>query len=162
MTSDKDKNKDDELQQEILSGREFSVADLIAREGGGFLKGESPVPKLEQVKREIEIFIDQNLADVSGALQVVLRHWARDDDAKVSRYLNTPLIALREIVVEIVDNQNLLYEFVRQVDIKYSQMNHERPYFQSPGQAPHPEDEYTHESVREKLVELLDTIKSQQ
>jgi hypothetical protein len=163
MTSDKDNDNDkyDPIQQEILSGRKFSLADLIGREGGGFLKGESPVPKLEQVKAEIKLFIDYNLADLSGALQAVLYHWVREDDTRVSRYLDAPLIALREIIVEILDNQNLLYEFVRQVDIKWSQMNHERPYFQRPGQLPHPEDEYTHESVRKKLVELLDTLPSQ-
>jgi hypothetical protein len=54
-----------------------------------------------------------------------------------------------------LSNHELLYEFVKQVDFKWGQMYDERPYFQSPGQAPHPNDEYTHESVKKKLRKLV-------
>ena len=37
-------------------------------------------------------------------------------------------------------------------------MYDERPYFQSPGQPPHPEDEYTHDSVKGKLINFLESI----
>ena len=43
---------------------------------------------------------------------------------------------------------------MRQVDIKWGQMYGERPHFQQPGQPPHPDDEYTHESVRQDLLDL--------
>lgn len=160
--NDKDKDNDRNLaiQREILSGRKFSLGEAIGREGGTFLKGESPVPKLVQVTAELHRFIDQNLSDSYGALQAVLDIWI-ETDLRVSQNLDSPLIALKQILSTLIDNQDLLYEFVRQVDQKWGQMYDERPYFQQPGQMPHPQDEYTHESVRLKLTELLDTLKPQ-
>ncbi|MDJ0531410.1 MAG: hypothetical protein QNJ70_02765 [Xenococcaceae cyanobacterium MO_207.B15] len=158
---DKDKDRDLAIQREILSGRKFSLAEAIGREGGSFLKGESPVPKLVQAIAELQMFINQNLSDSSGALQAVLYIWVKTD-SRVSQNLNSPLIALNQILSTLIDNQDILYEFVRQVDHKWGQIYDERPYFQQPGQLPHPEDEYTHESVRLKLVELLDIVQSQQ
>lgn len=72
-------DRDKQIQEDILSGRHYSLADAIAREGGIFLKGESPVPKLVQVTTEINLLIDQNLPDQSGALQSVLKHWVKSD-----------------------------------------------------------------------------------
>ncbi len=161
MTSDKDdRDRDLAIQREILSGRKFSLAEAIGREGGSFLKGESPIPKLAQAIAELQMFINQNLSDSSGALQAVLYSWVKTD-TRVSQHLNSPLIALDEILSTLIDNQNLLYELVRQVDHKWGQLYDERPYFQEPGQAPHPQDEYTHESVRIQLVGLLERVKSQ-
>ena len=74
--------------------------------------------------------------------------------------MQTPIVALSEILESIIDNQQLLYELVRQVDFRWSQIYDERPYFQQPGQAPHPDDEYTHESVYQKLIELQERVKS--
>ncbi|MGK7877214.1 MAG: hypothetical protein AB4426_29135 [Xenococcaceae cyanobacterium] len=159
MTSDKNNDKSREIQKEILSGRKFSLAEVIGREGGDFLKGESPVPKLLQATTEINVFIAQNLSDSSGALQAVLQNWVRADEALLSRHLSSPLLALREILETIIDNQELLHELVRQVDFKWGQIYDEQPYFQRPGQPPHPEDEYTYESVHEKLIELLNTLR---
>ncbi|MDJ0637077.1 MAG: hypothetical protein QNJ34_28130 [Xenococcaceae cyanobacterium MO_188.B29] len=100
------------------------------------------------------------MSDSSGALQAVLDIWI-ERDSSLSENLDSPLIALQEILSTLTNNQGLLYEFVRQVDQKWGQMYSERPYFQQPGQTPHPEDEYTHESVRLKLIKLLDIVKSQ-
>jgi hypothetical protein len=158
MKSEEDNPEDLERQKDILQGRKFSLAELIGREGGDFLKGESPVPKITQIKAEINLFISNNLRDLSGGLQAVLHDWVNADDRKISSYQNTPLIALSLIIQELLDNDNLYYEFVRQVDLKWGQMNKQRPYFQSPGQTPHPEDEYTYESVRKKLIDLLEII----
>jgi len=44
---------------------------------------------------------------------------------------------------------------VRQADARWGEMYDERPYFQQPGQTAHPDDEYTHESVRQALVDCL-------
>ena len=158
--NDKDNDRNLAIQREILSGRKFSLAEAIGREGGDFLKGESPVPKQVQAIAKLQRFINQNLSDSSGALQAVLYTWVQTD-SRVSQHLNSPLIALNEILSSLIDNQNLLHEFVRQVDHKWGHMYDERPYFQQPGQPPHPQDEYTHESVRLKLMELLDIVKSQ-
>ncbi|MDJ0845689.1 hypothetical protein [Crocosphaera sp.] len=151
-------NRDKAIQREILAGRKFSLAEAIGREGGDFLKGESPVPKLVQATTEINTFIAINLQDSSGALQAVLQTWVSTDDAQVSQNLERPLQALKQMLDKIVNNSELLYELVRQVDFQWGKMYDERPYFQSPGQPPHPNDEYTHESVEEKLKVLLNKL----
>jgi hypothetical protein len=130
-----------DLTKDIVERREFTLADFIAQEGADFLKGESPVPKLVQVVTEIkQLMVDEELS-------------------KVSQNLDTPVGALELIVEEILDNQELLYELVHRVDVKWGQIYGERPYFQQPNQKPHPEDEYTHTSVRDKLVIFLATVK---
>ena len=149
------------LQQDILSDRPFSLAEAIGREGGTFLKGESTVPQLVQVVTAINTFIDRNLHDRDAALQAILHQWVKVDP-RVSKYKKTPLVALEKILESILSNPNLLYELVRQVDIKWGQMYEERPYFQQPGQPPHPNDEYTHESVRQDLQKLSIRLKNHQ
>ncbi|WP_342597893.1 hypothetical protein VKI21_02715 [Cyanobacterium aponinum UTEX 3222] len=145
----------------MYQGCEFTLADFIAKEGGDFLKGESPVPKIVQLKTEINFFIKNNLKDLSGSLQAVLQDWVNISDDKISSNRENPLNALSLIIEEIISNDNLYYEFVRQVDLKWGQMYQERPYFQKPGQIPHPEDEYTHDSVKIQLLDLLTRVKSQ-
>lgn len=162
MADQKKENNDEDLEicQEILAGRQFSLAEVIGREGGSFLKGESPVPKLLQAKAEINLFIDSHLVDSSGALKAVLQSLVASDEAYVSRHLNSPLEALREFLEMLICNPQLLYEFVKQVDIQWGQLFGERPYFQQPGRASHPDDEYTHESVQQQLVKLLNSLNS--
>ena len=148
------------LQQDILDSRPYSLAEAIGREGGTFLKGESTVPKLVQVITKINTFIDRNLNDPAASLQAILHQWVKGDP-RVSKYKETPLVALDEILQSLIDNPNLLYELVRQVDIKWGQMYDERPYFQQPGEAPHPNDEYTHESVRQDILDLQAKLQQQ-
>ncbi len=159
---DKNRDRDRAIQREILSGRKFSLAEAIGREGGSFLKGESPVPKQAQAIAHINAFIKKNLSDPPGALVAVLCLWVKTD-LRVVENLNSPLAALNQILSSLIDNQNLLYEFVRQVDCEWGQIYDERPYFQKPepGQPAHPDDEYTHESVRLQLMALLEVVKSQ-
>ncbi|MDJ0517311.1 MAG: hypothetical protein QNJ74_14035 [Trichodesmium sp. MO_231.B1] len=144
----------------MLRGREFTLADVIGQEGGAFMKGESPVPKLVQVKTEINTLISQNLQDVSGVLQAVLYRWVEEDTARISKHLDAPLQALLGLLKSILENPPILYELVRQVDMLWGEINNERPYFQRPGQPPHPDDEYTHESVYQQLVELTFCLNS--
>lgn len=147
------------LEKNIISGRKFTIADVIGREGGSFLKGESPIPILTQAINEINGFISKNLSDSSGALKVVLQNWVKNDSG-VSKNINKPMVALTNILESITSNLELLYEFVRQVDFKWGQMYGELPHFQQPGQEPHPDDEYTHESVQKQLLELLEKVKN--
>ncbi|MBP0018486.1 MAG: hypothetical protein J7647_13175 [Cyanobacteria bacterium SBLK] len=160
MTSDKD-DRDLAIQRDILSGRKFSLAEAIGREGGSFLKGESPVPRLAQAIAKLQMFVKQNLSDSSGALQAVL-YVAIETDSRVSQSLDSPLVALDKILSSLLENENLFYEFVNRVDRKWGQIYGERPYFQQPGQPPHPEDEYSHESVRSQLVEFLKIVRLHQ
>lgn len=147
-----------ELTRDILQGRKFSLADLIAKEGGDFLKGESPVPKIIQLKTEINFFIKKHLKDSSGALQAVLQDRVNDGDNYISSHEQNPLEALEEIITDILNNEHIYYEFVRQVDLKWGQITGDRPYFQAPAGEAHPDDEYSHESVRKRLSDLIKIV----
>jgi hypothetical protein len=152
-----------DVQREILLGRQFSLAEVIGRAGGTFLKGDSPIPRLFQAIAEIHCFIDHHLRDSSGAVQTILQIWVKLDEARVSQYLNSPLRALEAILEDITapTRVSTFYEFVRQVDVEWGRIYGERPHFQQPGQASHPDDEYTHELVRQQLDELLNILKLQ-
>ncbi len=156
--SEKDQEREMELLRDALQGRKFSIADLVAQEGASFLKGESPVPLIVRLKTEINLFISNNLHDVSGALQAVLQDIVNDADTRIGAFENNPLEALKLIIMEIIENDNLYYDFVKQVDLKSGQLSGDRPYFQKPGQPAHPDDEYTHESVKEQLLQFLKII----
>ena len=60
----------------------------------------------------------------------------------------------------LLGKEPVFHEFVRQVDQKYGEMYRERPYFQRPGQEPHPDDEYTHASVKNDLEGLLGLLEA--
>lgn len=152
--------RDRELFMEALSGREFTLSDVIAQAGGDFLKGESPVPKLVQIKNELKLFISQNLQDLSGSLQAVLQLFIDQADEAISRHIEHPLLVLQELVEHILNQPEVFYELVKQVDCKYGQMYGDRPYFQHPGAPAHPDDEYSHESVRVQLTDFLARIKN--
>ena len=159
---DRYQERDRVIEQEIRQGRKFSIASAIGKEGGDFLKGESPVPKLLQVKNELLVFVRQNLHDPSGALQATLQELIRADDVICSRYFEAPLSALVELLHPLTVQETLLQDFVRRVDMRWGQIYDERPHFERPGHPPHPEDEYTYESVRTQLSELITVAELQQ
>jgi hypothetical protein len=152
--------RDRELFLEAMSGREFTLADVIAQAGGNFLKGESPIPKLVQIKNELKLFISQNLHDLSGSLQAILQIEVDQADKAISHHLDQPLLVLEELVEQSLNQPETFYELVKQVDFKYGQMYEERPHFQHPGAPAHPDDEYSHESVRVQLTHLLERIEN--
>ena len=80
--------RDRELFLEAMSGREFTLADVIAQAGGNFLKGESPIPKLVQIKNELKLFISQNLHDLSGSLKAILQNEVDQADKAISHHLD--------------------------------------------------------------------------
>ncbi len=163
MAADREKSqRDRQIERECRQGREFTIADLISQEGGSdFLKGASPVPPLLQAKTAIKLFIEGNLPDASGILQATLHEWVVSRDTLVSQHLDCPLVALERVVEQLLSHPELLYEFVRQADVRWGQVNDERPHFQKPGQAAHPDDEYTHASVRQQLEALGQRLQAQ-
>ena len=152
---------DQAIEREIRQGRKFSLADAIGQEGSDFLKGESPVPKLLQVKHELKGFISVHLQDAAGALQATLIEVIQADDVVCSRYFDAPLQALVEMLRPLLTHDAYLREFVRRVDMRWGQMYDERPHFERPGHPPHPDDEYTVESVRSQLQALMTAIPQQ-
>lgn len=149
---------DQAMEREIRQGRKFSLADAIGREGSDFLKGESPVPKLLQVKHELRGFVSTHLSDSSGALQATLLDLIQSDDEVCSRHCDRPLLALVGLLQPLLAHDIYLREFVRQVDMRWGQMSGERPHFERPGHPPHPDDEYTIASVRSQLQTLLTIV----
>src|SRR5262245_45236130 len=98
MSSEQEREEPREVFPEILAGRKFSLAEAIGREGGAFLKGESPLPQLLRARAEINLFIDRNLTDPAGALKAVLQTLVAADDVYISRHLSSPLDALGEFL----------------------------------------------------------------
>ncbi|MEB3289470.1 MAG: hypothetical protein VKI82_06115 [Leptolyngbya sp.] len=151
---------DAEIQQDIRRGRPFSLAAAIGQEAGGFMKGESPVPKLVQAQGEALQILKANLEDLEGALQQVLTRWLEDDPIRLSRHLEDPVEAVKDLLNTVLDSPETLYDLVHQTDVLWGRLYDERPHFQKPGQAPHPDDEYTHASVRAALVACLQRLEA--
>ena len=141
------------LLQELRSERQFSLSEAIGRAGGSFLKSEAAIPRPLRALAAINLFIDQHLVDTNGALQDCLKRWVKTD-MQVGRYLDQPLLALQVITCHIVEHPSVLYEFSRQVAVQWGELNGERPYFQKPGAIPHPKVVYSHETVRQTLIDL--------
>jgi len=155
-----DDDRDRQLFLEAIAGREFTLADVIGQSGGDFMKGESPVPKLVQLKTELKRFTSTHLRDLSGSLQAILHQHIDQADEPISRHLAQPLLALEEIIEKFLSHSEILHELVQQVDFKWGQMYDERPYFQNLGTPAHPDDEYSHESVEIQLTDFLAQIRS--
>ena len=159
MTKDNThKDKDKQIERDIRSSQKYSFADAMARSSGGSLKGRSTAPQLTQATAKITAFINTNVRDTTGALMAVLSDRVKNSDVIVSRHLDSPLEALKEIIEKILKHESTLVEFVRQVDMRSGMILGERPQFQSPGQAAADGDEYTHDSVHRALTELSNKI----
>lgn len=153
--ADNPANNTADIQQEIRFSRPYTLADAIGQEAGAFMKGESPVPRLVQARHGAQQALKTSLADSPGALHRVLEQWLMDDDHRLSRYLEQPAEAVKDLLATVLRSPETLYELVRQTDVTWGQIYNSRPHFQQPGQPPHPDDEYTHESVRETLEQCL-------
>jgi hypothetical protein len=147
-----------DIQQEIRLSRPFTLADAIGQEAGSFMKGASPIPPLVQVKHGAQQALKESLLDRPGALHRVLEQWLTDNEARLSRHRGNPVAAVKDLLETVLRSPETLYELVRQADVTWGQIYDSRPHFQQPGQAPHPDDEYTHESVRATLVTCLDRL----
>jgi hypothetical protein len=140
----------------------FTLASAIGKTAGsGMLKGASPIPRITQATTALIQFTDAHTPDPSGALKSLLRRRIQASTDQLAKHLDTPLRALPEILAPMMTHPHALHEFVRQVDMRWGEMYQERPHFQQPGQTPHPEDEYTHTSVKHALEHLLDQAAQQ-
>ncbi|NEQ50812.1 MAG: hypothetical protein F6K11_11860 [Leptolyngbya sp. SIO3F4] len=147
-----------DLQWEIRQGRKFSLGEAIGREGSSFLKGsQAMVPRPLRALAVINGFIDRYLDDANGALQLCLKRWVKTD-IRVGKYLDEPIVALQKVVLDIVQQPQVLYEFARQIAVEWGRMNGERPYFPKPGIKPNPEIVYTYETIQQILAKLLERI----
>jgi hypothetical protein len=153
--SDERSDADAELEREIRNERKFTLAEAIGRMAGpGAMKGESPIPRMQQAGAEIEIWLTRHLADAAGALHVVLLRGVKESELLLNN-MNQPLTVLASYCQRILDSEHLLEELVRHADVEWGRVFSERPYFEKAGSPAHADDPYTFESVRKTLSGLL-------
>ncbi|MDY0162167.1 hypothetical protein [Desulfobotulus sp.] len=164
MGSEDEKNKQQRenarLQREVRSQRKFTLAEAIGREGGNFMKGHNPIPALDQIIAKLQVFLENHLQDSSRILLSVLQKTLKENDLQIAQHMESPFEYLHMFIGSHIETPALLHELTRQVDLKWGQIHNEKPFFQKPGEPPHPEDPYSHESVEQKLRELLEKIES--
>ena len=66
-----------------------------------------------------------------------------------------PMVVLASYCQQVLDSDYLLKEVVREADIEWGRLMHERPHFEKEGCPNHPEDPYTVESVRSTISRLV-------
>ena len=144
---------DAELEREIRQERKFTLEEAIGRLAGpGAMKGESPVARLQQAAFEIESWLRSHITD--GALEVVLSRHVRASELLLDNF-DQPLVVLAGCCERVLGSDYLLKELVRDADVEWGLMMGERPYFETEGSPPHPDDPHTVASVRKVLAELL-------
>jgi hypothetical protein len=146
---------DAELEREIRKGRKFNLAEAIGRMAGpGAMKGQSPVPRLQQAEVEIASWLNGHLKDADGALKDVLHREVKESELLLQDF-DHPLVVLAAYCQQVLDSDYLLKELVRNADVEWGRTMGERPYFEKEGSPSNPKDPYTIESVRSSLSELL-------
>jgi hypothetical protein len=149
---------DSALEREIREGRKFTLEEAIARLiGPGGMKGESPVPRMEQASSEIQTWLRCNLTDSGGALAIVLHRHVKGSELLLANF-DQPLIVLASYCRQVLDSNYLLAELVRDTDVEWGRVMGERPYFETAGTPCNADDPYTVESVRCKLTSILDQL----
>ena len=156
MTDDDEQRRADaEIEREIRLGRKLGPQDLLAQMAGpGALKGASPISPVLQAETEVGTWLGSNLADVDGALRVVL-HRHLKGSALLLDNLERPLVALAAYLQQLIATEHLLREIVSEADVEWGRAMDERPHFEREGAPPHPDDPYTVEGVRLALREAL-------
>lgn len=146
---------DAELEREIRQGRKFTLEEAIGRMAGpGAMKGESPIPRLQQAEVEIASWLRSHLVDAGGALEVVLHRDVKGSELLLKNF-DHPLVVLADYCQQVLNSDYSLKELVRNSDIEWGRIMGERPYFEREGSPRHPNDPYTIETVRNTLLELL-------
>jgi hypothetical protein len=149
---------DAELEREIRENRKFTLEEAIGRLAGpGAMKGESPITRMQQAETEIGTWLRGHLADAGGALEVVLHRCVCGSEILLNNY-EEPLVVLACYCQQVLESDYRLHELVRDADVQWGRVMDERPYFETAGSPPRPDDPYTVESVRQCLCELLDQL----
>ena len=144
-----------DVEREVRQSRKFTPQEAMARMAGpGAMKGASPVSKQQQAENEIGTWLASNLGDVEGALKTVLTRQLKGSRQLLDN-IDRPLAVLADHIRRIANSDELLAEIVREADVEWGRAMDERPYFDKPGVPPNPDDPYSMESVRARLVEAL-------
>jgi hypothetical protein len=164
MSNNEDQQRSDadaELEREIRKERKFTLAEAIGRMAGpGAMKGVSPVTRKQQAAVEIENWLKKHMPAGNGELQVVLLRRVKESALLLNNF-EQPLVVLATCCQRVLDSDFLLKELVREADVEWGQVHGQRPYFETVGSLPHPDDPYTFESVRKSLAELIEQLTSE-
>lgn len=151
-------DRDDEarrIEREIRSRRKADLAAALAgRDGGGHLKGASPTPVLQRAVMEIEQWLDANLRDHEGALASVILRRLTAQPESLAEGLGAPAVTVGAWLDRILAQPAAVGDLVREADMEWGRLYDERPRFEKPGEAPHPDDPYTVDGVNALLVTL--------
>ncbi len=151
-----------ELEREILLDRKFTLAEAIGRLGGGdLMKGESPVPRKRQAEFEVERYLELNLIDSEGALEAVLLRHVKNSEMLLKMGYEQPLTTLALLTEQILSSEQLLRDFVNEVDREWGRMFRERPHLQQADSPADPDDPYTFSSVRTTLAGLVAKLRGE-
>ena len=165
MSDDKDTQRseaDAELEHEIRKGRKFTLEDAIGRMAGpGAMKGVSPVTRMQQAAVEIENWLRHHMSAGNDELQVVLLRRVKGSELLLKNF-DQPLLVLAAFCQQVLDSDYLLQELVREADAEWGRVQGERPYFETEGSPPDPDDPYTFESVRKTLAGLIEQVAASQ
>lgn len=164
MTEDKPKprsSEDADIEREIRSKRDYSLAEAIGRAADDLLKGHSPVTMKRQAELVIGHHLETHLTDSEGALSLVLARRVTASEVLLGSGYERPLDALIQVTEHILGSTERLNRFVRAVDMEWGLIYSERPFFESAGRPSHPEDPYTRESVRLTLTGLLEVLRKE-
>ena len=155
MNEDPEKQQQDAeatLEEELRRARKFNPNEALARMAGpGAMKGASPISPVTQAEVEIGNWLEENLGDDAGAVQLLLHRNLKGSQALLD-HLNRPLAALAQHCEKLLASDYLLKELVREADVEWGRKMDERPHFDREGSPPDPADPYTAESVRKLLT----------
>jgi hypothetical protein len=153
-------NNKDEIRREAILESKSNALQQILGEGGSFFEGESPVPRLTQVKTELQQWVSHRLKDPDGALVDTFQQYISRQESLLEQHFDTPLEAIKIILKKLLAEKILFTDFVRQIDQNWGKKYQEKPHFQTMGQKAHPDDEYTLESVRNSILDLLQELEN--
>jgi hypothetical protein len=156
--TDKPRNPEHaEIEREARVSRKFTLVDAIGRSLGGLLKGTSPVTRKHQAEVAIESLLEHHLRDSERALSIVLLRQVSGSEELLASY-DDAAEALKEFVEGLLVSEKRLGQFVNWVDAEWGRIYLERPHFDLEQQPPDPEDPYTVDGVRDRLVALLESL----
>ena len=121
------------------------------------MKGESPITRMQQAELEIGSWLRSHLTDAGGVLEVVLHRRVKRSALLLNNF-DQPLVVLARYCQQVLDSDYLLKEVVREADIEWGRVMHERPYFEKEGSSHNPDDPYTVESVRSIVSGLIEQL----
>lgn len=151
---------DREIEREIRQSRKVTAKDVMAQLAGpGAMKGASPVSPVQQAETEIGNWLGNNLRDGTGSLKVVLHRHLKGSGLLFDS-LDQPMDALSRYLQQLLANDNLLGEIVREADVEWGRVMDERPHFEREGMPPSPDDPYTLDGVRTSLADALRKLPS--